>query len=182
MTDKPSINFCFDMYPDRVFEGFRASGTWNGFDNVKVTPLCAGAIDAFFADLIKSGDADRIEAMPRGEDGLIDLSNGFSTRIVEALTWYECSAQLRPGDRVRFVAQHDIYPHCMVETGTLATVVENNLNEMHCWLMVLPDDRDVRHALAEWDGEVQLGLELDAGAEDPQTDAGWQSASPLIKL
>lgn len=97
------------------------------------------------------------------------------------LTWFECSAVLNAGDRVRFVEPFDIFPHCTVPADTLATVIENNLNEMHCALYVLPDSRHVRHHLSEWEGEVVLGTELDAGAEDAATDADWQALSPLAK-
>lgn len=77
-----AVKFTFD--DGRQFDGFAAGGTWNGFDNVKVTVETAREIDAHFADLIASGDAARIAEMPVDGDGLINLSNGFATQIVRA--------------------------------------------------------------------------------------------------
>lgn len=100
---------------------------------------------------------------------------------MKQLTWFECSAMLKDGDRVRFVTEWDMFPHCQIPEGTVATVVENDLNELNSLLWVLPDDRNVRRALKEWDGEIGLGSNLDAGADDPKTDREWQSLSPLAK-
>lgn len=80
------VKFYFDTYPEQYFDGYRAGGMWNGFDNVCVTQEVAAAIDAFFAamcapDGLKNKD-DPIVDMPVGKDGLIDLSNGYATVIV----------------------------------------------------------------------------------------------------
>lgn len=98
--------------------------------------------------------------------------------MTKQLTWFECSAQLNAGDRVRFVVAWDVYPHCVIPADTLGTVIENDLNELDCGLFVLPDSRQARHHLAEWQGEAVLGLHLDPGA-DGEVDAEWQSLSPL---
>ena len=76
------ISFYFDMYPERHFVGYAAGGTWNGFDNVKITPQVASAIDAFFHAADGIDIDERISEIPRDGDGLIDLSNGYATVIV----------------------------------------------------------------------------------------------------
>lgn len=49
-------------------------------------------------------------------------------------TWYRAAAELKGGDRVRFVTEHNGIP-----AGTLATVVENGLPEMQPALIVKLD-------------------------------------------
>jgi hypothetical protein len=83
--------FYFDMNPERLFDGVAVGTTWNGFDNVMVTPEVASEIDEFFRRLEDGwgyapdnpSRSDPIAEMPVGPDGLIDLSNGFATVLDE---------------------------------------------------------------------------------------------------
>jgi hypothetical protein len=79
------IKFYFDAYPEQLWDGVEAGGTWNGFDNVAVTPEVARQIDAFFQREADAGgytnEDPPIGEMPIGRDGLIDLSNGYATTI-----------------------------------------------------------------------------------------------------
>ena len=71
--------FIFDLCGDRVFHGFAVGTTWNGFDNVKVCPDVALAIDDFFA---ATRDDLSVSLIPPDKDGLIDMSNGWTTVII----------------------------------------------------------------------------------------------------
>ena len=98
------------------------------------------------------------------------------------LSWFEASAKLNAGDRVRFVERWDIFPEGIVPSGTHATVVENGLNEMQPALLVIPDDAGLREKFDEWDGIVWLcGPEDDAIDVDgrPIADSMWQEACPV---
>jgi hypothetical protein len=64
------------------------------------------------------------------------------------LTWLEAS-RLNVGDRVVFVAAHDIFPDALVPAGTRATVTEQGLNEISSALGVKPDDAELQAQLAE---------------------------------
>jgi len=77
------MKFYFDMYPEKQFEGMRAGGTWNGFDNVKVTPQVAAEIDTFFVEIANSPDEidELLADLPRDADGMINLSGGYTTVI-----------------------------------------------------------------------------------------------------
>ena len=71
--------FTFDDTP--AFDGFSHGSTWNGFDNVAVTPEVIERIKAYFAD-----DADSVDSFNNlsvGKDGLISLGWGYTTVIVE---------------------------------------------------------------------------------------------------
>ena len=65
-------------------------------------------------------------------------------------TWFRASAELSGGDRVRFVSAHGDIP-----AGTIATVVENSLNEMQPVLIVKPDT-DEAPPPDDGDGNVWL--------------------------
>jgi hypothetical protein len=61
--------------------------------------------------------------------------------------------------------------------GTLATVVENSLNEMQPVLIVKPDDANLRAPLREWDGNVWLYAPFDEAVNadgEPIGDSQWQ--------
>jgi hypothetical protein len=73
--------FVFDDSP--AFEGFAEGTTWNGFDNVRVTPEIAAAIDSYFATQAPQYGFDCIAEMERCSDGLISLGSGFATQIIE---------------------------------------------------------------------------------------------------
>jgi hypothetical protein len=90
--------------------------------------------------------------------------------MTEALTWRELSA-VDEGTRVRFVSPWDIFPITVVEVGTVGTLVRSELNEISSLGFVLPDDRELRAMLRDWDGEIYLSPE--------PWDAAWDEASPV---
>ena len=109
------------------------------------------------------------------------------TNTTPALTWFQLSAQANPGDRVRFVTAHDIFPHARIEAGEMATVTVNYLNELQPVLYLMPDNQDTRTALAEWGGQIYLP---GAGLDDKLSEFGdhpienpespWHTESPIM--
>jgi hypothetical protein len=105
---------------------------------------------------------------------------------MKALTWFELST-LEAGTRVQFVEPFDIFSeNILVPAGTLATLMDNSLNEIQPLMAVLPDDRDIRRKLLDWDGEVILygwtnngGMINSADADPTHEDSEWQQESPL---
>jgi hypothetical protein len=91
------------------------------------------------------------------------------------LSWIKL-AELPDGARVVFSEDYDIFPECVVPAGTVATIVENSLNEMQPGLFLQPDDESIRTALKQWDGIIYLMPEADSG--DPE-DPAWQEPSPV---
>ena len=77
--------FTFDDTP--AFDGFAYGSTWNGFDNVAVTPAVRDQIVAYFkkeyGERYEEAFGDSIEQCQVGEDGLVSLGWGFATQIVE---------------------------------------------------------------------------------------------------
>jgi len=75
--------FTFDGSP--AFTGFTDGSTWNGFDNVWITPAERARIVAYFQEAYP-GDANIAEsnadmlAIPE-ENGLASLCNGYATQI-----------------------------------------------------------------------------------------------------
>lgn len=112
----------------------------------------------------------------------LPTAEGAHWRSERAATWFELARDLVPGSRVKFVTSWDIYPECVVPAGTLGTVKDTGLNEIWGGLLVLPDDADLRNALASWNGEIQLGYNegLDPGVADASSDPAWQQPSPLV--
>jgi hypothetical protein len=96
------------------------------------------------------------------------------------LSWLQ-AARLNVGDRVVFVAAHDIFPEALVPAGTRATVTEQGLNEISSALAVTPDDVELQAKLAEWDGEIILSPPLDREGSGNREPA-WSEASPLAKV
>src|SRR5215213_6648757 len=71
--------FTFDATP--AFDGFALGSTWNGFDDVSVTPEVRDEIAAYFRS---EGDAemtDDLLSIEPDENGLICLGGGYATRI-----------------------------------------------------------------------------------------------------
>lgn len=102
------------------------------------------------------------------------------TNTTAALTWFQLSAQANPGDRVRFVTPHDIFPHALVEAGEMATVIENSLNELHCGLYLLPDNPALREKLQPWEGQIYLPpADLGRFDTDPNSGSLWYTESPI---
>lgn len=94
------------------------------------------------------------------------------------LTWRELSA-LENGTRVQFVEAWDIFPITVVAIGTVGTLVANELNEITSTAAVVPDDRKLRHDLAEWDGEIDLSPYFGGGTSASE-DEEWDALSPLV--
>lgn len=100
---------------------------------------------------------------------------------MKPLTWLEV-AGLPEGTRVQFVEQLDIFPEALIPAGSMATIVENGLNEIWCAMLVKPDDEKLCAALSAWQGRIYLpptGTSLDPGADNAASDPAWNSASPL---
>ena len=83
MTTLRPCKFVFDMYEDRVYDGFALGTTWNGFDNVAVTADVARQMDREAEWAEDDADAIRFADMPVGDDGLINIGNGWTTVIVD---------------------------------------------------------------------------------------------------
>lgn len=101
-----------------------------------------------------------------------------------ALSWFDLS-KVKDGTRVRFAQDWDIFPECVVPAGTLATVVNNSLNEITSEMHVLADPLEIRRALEKWDGEVYLSPFLGGGVahlDENGEDLAWQDLSPLEVL
>lgn len=85
MADSLSpVRFSFDG--GTSFDGLADGTTWNGFDNVKVTPAVRDAIASSFVtdwpdDPDASDSASSIRDLPTGTDGLVDLSGGWATVV-----------------------------------------------------------------------------------------------------
>jgi len=78
MTQLTPCTFTFD---DEInWQGFSEGTTWNGFDNVRVTPDVFESIKAHFLHLDDDPEAWDFEPC---EDGLISLSYGMATRVVK---------------------------------------------------------------------------------------------------
>lgn len=93
------------------------------------------------------------------------------------LTWRELSA-LGNGTRVQFVEAWDIFPAALVEIGTVGTLIDNELNEITSEAQILPDDRELRRKLAEWDGEIGVSPYFGGGTSASE-DEEWEELSPL---
>jgi hypothetical protein len=93
------------------------------------------------------------------------------------LTWLEAS-RLSVGDRVVFVAAHDIFPEALVAQGTVATVTEI---ETAGAVWVKPDDLALQAKLAEWDGEIMLSPPRDR-EDSGNREPAWSEPSPLAKM
>ena len=83
----PPCKFTFD--DDRVFEGFSHGSTWNGWDNVSVTPAVRDEIVAHFRATWPGDDDDNgnndMLALEPDERGLICLGWCYTTTIVEPI-------------------------------------------------------------------------------------------------
>jgi len=75
-----AVKFTFEGSPE--FDGFAQGTTWNGLDNVSITPEERERIAKWFED---GGDTDTAELLrehPVEENGLLDLSGGYATQIM----------------------------------------------------------------------------------------------------
>ena len=84
--------FVFDEGPE--FIGVADGATWNGFDNVSVTPAVLADIVAYFRAIApgcEDAQAENVEmlALPVGADGLVPLGYRYATQIVG----YQSAAQ-----------------------------------------------------------------------------------------
>lgn len=76
--------FVFEDSP--AFDGFALGSTWNGFDNVSVTPTVRDQIVAYFkkqAEKCGHEYEDDLHEIAIGDDGLVCLGWGSATQIVE---------------------------------------------------------------------------------------------------
>lgn len=80
MTKLTPCRFVFLDSP--IFAGYAYGSTWNGFDNVAVTPAVRDQIVAYFSATQPQEDLDSFDIEP-DEDGLISLRDGYATEIVE---------------------------------------------------------------------------------------------------
>jgi hypothetical protein len=74
-----ACRFTFDETP--AFDGFTDGTTWNGFDNVWVTPEVIEIITAYFRSHDDPETATELEQLPMGFNGLICLGYGYATQI-----------------------------------------------------------------------------------------------------
>ncbi len=83
-----ACKFTFDDTP--AFDGFAYGSTWNGFDNVAVTPETREQIVAYFKEQYGSRYEEvfgrYLEECEADESGLISLGWGFCTTIVDTAT------------------------------------------------------------------------------------------------
>jgi hypothetical protein len=73
--------FTFDATP--AFDGFALGSTWNGFDNVSVTPEDRDGIAAYFRREGDTGTADDLLGIEPERSGLICLGWGYVTQVIE---------------------------------------------------------------------------------------------------
>ena len=88
-------------------------------------------------------------------------------------TWLELS-KLPEGTRLRFTADWDIFPECLVSAGTVCTLHENSFNEACCMALLAPDDESIRDALRHYDGLVYI-----PGPRQHWSMPDWNDESPL---
>lgn len=74
--------FTFDDTP--AFDGFEHGSTWNGFDNVYVTPEVLGLIVVYFKNTGDDETADDLANLINDpmDSGHISLGWGYATQIV----------------------------------------------------------------------------------------------------
>src|SRR5215475_8218567 len=87
-------------------------------------------------------------------------------------TWLELS-KASNGTHVCFPLGHDIFPDALVPEGAMGVIQENGLNEIWCTMLILPDDKNIREQLKEWDGCIVLQPSLG------NNDEHWNSESPI---
>src|SRR5829696_3848959 len=73
--------FTFDATP--AFNGFALGSTWNGFDNVSVTPEVRNEIAAYFRGEGDTETADDLLSIDPDKNGLICLGWGYVTQVIE---------------------------------------------------------------------------------------------------
>ena len=73
-----AIAFSFDGL--RRFDGFTDGSTWNGFDNVWVTPATWDLVRAYLQSIEPDAlDAEAFDLAPDPATGLVSLANGWAT-------------------------------------------------------------------------------------------------------
>lgn len=76
----PAVRFKFDL-DEPTFDGFAVGTTWNGFDNVCVTPCVLAKIRQHFTATDPEFEPENFD-IAQGADGLVSLCDGFATVIV----------------------------------------------------------------------------------------------------
>lgn len=81
MTTLKPCRFYFG--DDPTYDGFTDGTTWNGFDNIWVTPEVHEQIKDYFLNVCKYDPAEINLPESPDDDGLYDYSRGFATSIDE---------------------------------------------------------------------------------------------------
>lgn len=89
------------------------------------------------------------------------LSNLFHIEIGEfyrmATTWKAVAASFKAGIKITFTPGCDLeYPKLTIPMGTIATVVQNSLNDVTGFIALKPDDPELQLQLKESGGFIIL--------------------------
>lgn len=101
---------CHFTFPDGpLFAGVSHGTTWNGFDNVSVTPAVRGQIVAWLESIGDDAEViDDLRTLPVGADGLVDLSGGYATEIVTLEELQKMADDARPRSDDDWGSAHQI--------------------------------------------------------------------------
>ncbi len=134
----------FSFEDTKTRDGFTDGSTWNGWDNVWVTP------EVHAAGLAEMGDhaGDDMLAMVPGDDGLICYAMGYCTTIEDA-TPDPMDAAAEAVDRVNMTASelHQLVNNCEEMLDELQTRMEALNNERDAWQETALGARDERNIL-----------------------------------
>ena len=88
---------------DKPFPGITDETTWNGFDNVWVTPTTHAQIVVELRELAKKHGWDKedlsgIDELPVGDNGYVSLANGYCTTRVRFSHAYDFAFELTSDD------------------------------------------------------------------------------------
>jgi hypothetical protein len=121
----PACRFTFDDTP--AFDGFDHGSTWNGFDNVAVSPEVRDQIVRYFRTHDDRDTAQEIALIePMKDTGLISLGWGFTTHIVRPYARKPADAIVIAG-RFVTVLQSWLKPHEWQEMCRLNALETNPL-------------------------------------------------------
>lgn len=93
------------------------------------------------------------------------------------MTFFDASAKLKAGDRVRLTSDYGHYPLEIIPAGATGTVEDNSLNEMQPMLFVKLDQHF--KTLDEWDNVLQIyGPDVRFDPED-KANAWYTEQAPV---